>query len=129
MLKRVPLTLAAPAQVGRAIVLALLLVSLTGTSLRAREGPGSPGTWHVLAGDQTGPGQFDAPFGVAVDAEGNVYIADTGNHRIQKLSPAGQPLAQWGSRGDGPGQFNNPLSLALDGQGNVYVAEAGNHRI
>ncbi|MCL4551944.1 MAG: glycosyltransferase [Candidatus Marsarchaeota archaeon] len=45
---------------------------------------------------------------VSEHAEGNIYVADTYNHRIQKLSPEGQPLAQWGSQGNGPGQFNLP---------------------
>src|SRR5262249_38601199 len=54
------------------------------------------------------PGQFHLPEGVAVDGEGNVYVADTHNDRVQKLSPAGEPLAQWGGRGAAPGQFLRP---------------------
>jgi DNA-binding beta-propeller fold protein YncE len=42
--------------------------------------------WRVLAGDRTAPGQFNFPDGIAVDAQGNLYVADTGNDRIQKLS-------------------------------------------
>src|SRR5688572_20151687 len=125
MVNQAASTVAPSLALWRALLVALLLVGLTGTSLRAQEGQGSTGTWRVVAGDQTGPGQFDSPFGVAVDAEGNVYVADTGNHRIQKLSAAGQPLAQWG----GPGHFMQPLGLALDDQGNVYVADTGNDRI
>ena len=59
--------------------------------------------------DGRGPAaRFDYPDGPAVDAQGNIYVADTANHRIQKLSPTGAPLAQWGTRGDPPSQFEEP---------------------
>ena len=60
---------------------------------------------------------------MALDVQGNIYIADSKNNRIQKLGPDGNPLAQWGSEGSGPGQFMNPIDVAVDGQGNVYVAD------
>jgi DNA-binding beta-propeller fold protein YncE/transcriptional regulator with XRE-family HTH domain len=75
------------------------------------------------------PGEFDQPAGVAVDRQGNVYVADYGNDRIQKLSPSGRPLAVWGSFGTKPGQFDLPDGLALDPQGNVYVADYSNNRV
>jgi len=71
------------------------------------------------------PGQFNTPVGIAVDQQGDIYVADVGNHRIQKLSSLGQPLTQWGTPGSGPGQFNVPYDLALDASGNVYVSEPG----
>jgi len=64
-----------------------------------------------------------------VDAQGNVYVVDRINERIQKLSASGQPLAQWGTKGTAPGQFQGPRGVAVDGQGNVYVADTDNHRI
>src|SRR5687767_13059206 len=48
--------------------------------------------WHVWAGDRTMPGHFDRPRNLTTDIHGNVYVADTQNHRIQKLSPAGELL-------------------------------------
>ena len=66
---------------------------------------------------------------MATDAAGNVYVADFGNHRIQKFSSAGTYLAQWGSYGSGDGQFSTPRGVATDAAGNVYVADQGNHRI
>ncbi len=82
--------------------------------------------WGSLpAGDR----QFKMPSGVAADASGNVYVADTGNHRIQKFSPDGTFIAKWGSLGSGDGQFNWPTGIAIDGPGNIYVADAGNHRL
>jgi DNA-binding beta-propeller fold protein YncE len=75
------------------------------------------------------PGELDSPSGLAVDSRGNLYVADTGNHRVQKLSPRGKPLAAWGSRGSGPGQFESPGGVAVGPGDVVYVADGGNHRI
>jgi sugar lactone lactonase YvrE len=85
-------------------------------------------------GSTGGSPQFDSPQGVAVDADGNVYIADTLNHRIQKLDPDGNVLAAWGNRGSGgsPGgapKFDEPYSVALDSLGYVYVADFRNSRV
>jgi DNA-binding beta-propeller fold protein YncE len=63
---------------------------------------------------------------VAVDAHGNVYVADAFNNRVQKLSPTGQPLAQWGRPTIG---FTHPAGVAIDSHGAVYVADTGNNRI
>ena len=76
-----------------------------------------------------GEGQFADPRGVAVDAQGNVHVADTNNHRIQVFDSNGAFLRQWGAQGDGDGQFNEPWGIAVDGDGNVYVADTWNHRI
>jgi DNA-binding beta-propeller fold protein YncE len=76
-----------------------------------------------------GNGQFQDPRGIAVDQVGNVYVADSGNHRIQKFDSNGQLIIQWGSEGDGPGQFKEPWGLAVDAEGNVYVADTWNHRV
>jgi len=64
-----------------------------------------------------------------VDSSGNVYVADTGNHRIQKFNASGEFLAKWGSEGTGDGQFDCPYGVAVDSNGNVYVADMGNDRI
>ena len=66
---------------------------------------------------------------MALDAQGNVYVADSGNNRIQKLSPNGQPLQQWGIYGAESGQFSRPAGVAVDAQGNMYVVDEGNNRI
>src|SRR5438477_440189 len=76
-----------------------------------------------------GPGQFRHPSGVAVDGQGNIYVVEQENHRVQKLSAAGEPLAQWGRQGRGPGEFDGPSAVAVDEQGNLYVADAGNDRV
>lgn len=75
--------------------------------------------------DGSGPGQFNSPLGVALDMQGNLYVADFFNDRVQKFSPTGEVLTTWGSTGVGPGKFRGPLGVALDAQGNVYVTDAG----
>jgi pimeloyl-ACP methyl ester carboxylesterase len=74
------------------------------------------------------PGNFNFARGITTDAEGNVYVADSGNNRIQKFTSTGVLLAVWGSSGSGPGQFNYPAAVAVDSNA-VYVADENNHRI
>jgi len=80
----------------------------------------------------TGDGEFTSPQGVATDSSANIYVADTGNNRVQKLNSSGVPITfvtKWGSLGAGNGQFNAPQGIATDSSGNVYVADTGNNRI
>jgi DNA-binding beta-propeller fold protein YncE len=76
-----------------------------------------------------GVGQLANPKGVAIDAAGNIYVADSNNDRIQKFDRDGPFLASWGSTGTGEGQFRNPIGVTLDAVGNVYVSDKINHRI
>jgi tripartite motif-containing protein 71 len=76
----------------------------------------------------SGPGHFDHPVGIALDRQGNIYVADQYNNRIQKLSPDGRFLARWGGAGSGPGQFA-PYGVAVDAAGNIFVADVDNFRI
>ncbi|HEY3857743.1 MAG TPA: hypothetical protein VGO67_25445 [Verrucomicrobiae bacterium] len=81
--------------------------------------------------------QFTAVSGVAVDTNGNVYVADTYNYAIRKVTPTGVVTTLAGSPGvsgsaDGTGsaaRFYLPTSVALGGSGNIYVADSGNHTI
>lgn len=75
------------------------------------------------------PGALSDPSGVAVDAGGNLYVADSGNNRIQKFAPDGRFLKAVGSGGSGEGEFNQPADLAVDAKGNVYVVDTWNHRV
>ncbi len=76
-----------------------------------------------------GNSQFQDPRGIAVDEAGNVYVADSGNHRIQKFDSNGNFLTQWGSQGSETGQFQEPWGIALNAEGHVYVADTWSHRI
>ncbi|GLC87751.1 NHL domain-containing protein [Lysinibacillus piscis] len=82
--------------------------------------------------------QLNIPSGVAVDNAGNIYIADTGNHRIRKVGIGGTitTIAGTGIQGnagdEGPAtsaQLNMPQNVVVDNIGNVYIADMGNHRI
>ena len=83
----------------------------------------------TFGGQGQGPGEFQDPRGVAVDAAGNIYVADTGNHRVQVFDAGGRYLRGWGQYGSGPGEFNEPWGIAVDGLGNVYVADTWNYRV
>lgn len=69
-------------------------------------------------------GTFNAPTNVAVDRQGNLYVADTWNYRVQILDPAGRFLRAFGAQGDRPGEFIRPKGIAVDSEGHVYVADA-----
>jgi sugar lactone lactonase YvrE len=76
--------------------------------------------------------RLNTPWGVAIDAFGNLYVADSGNHRIQKWASGattGVTVAGTGTRGSNANQLYNPYGVAVDVSGNLYVADAGNHRI
>ncbi|MEY3896579.1 MAG: hypothetical protein RLZZ214_2099, partial [Verrucomicrobiota bacterium] len=88
--------------------------------------------------DATGTtARFNSPAGIAVDAAKNVYVSDTGNHTIRKITSAGVVTTLAGSPGltgstDATGvnaRFNAPAGLAVDASGNVFVCDAGNHTL
>ena len=81
--------------------------------------------------------RFSSPTGIAVDSAGNIYVADTGNVTIRKVTPTGGVSTLAGFAGlsgvvDGTGnavRFTTPYGVAVDGAGNVYIADTGNHTI
>ncbi len=74
-------------------------------------------------------GAFKAPRGVSVGAQGRVFVADTGNSRIQILDADGNFLWYFGERGSDPGQLKSPQSVAVGADGRVFVADTGNDRV
>lgn len=78
---------------------------------------------------QDAPGQVQQPRGVAVKADGNILVADFGNHRIQELDKDLKFVRGWGRKGELPGQFNEPGDVAVAPNGEVVVADTWNQRI
>ena len=77
----------------------------------------------------SGDGELMDPRGLAVDSDGNIYVADTSNNRIQKFDSSGTFLSKWGSFGSGDEEFQDPKGIDIDGEGNIYVADTYNHRV
>ncbi|MBI3915315.1 MAG: TIGR03663 family protein [Chloroflexi bacterium] len=75
------------------------------------------------------PDKFYGPRALAVDAQGNLFVADTGNKRILKFSGNGDPLGQFGGIGSEAGFFQEPVGIALDANGNIFVADTWNLRV
>jgi tripartite motif-containing protein 71 len=83
---------------------------------------------ELIGGPGAGVGQFASPGGLAVDRDGNLYVADSYNHRVQRITPTGEVWAL-GRRGTGPGEFLNPQAVVTDGALGFYVLEQGGCRI
>jgi sugar lactone lactonase YvrE len=86
---------------------------------------GSGGKNHFL----TTPGDFGAPQCVAVDKDGNVYVTDTLNNRVEIFDADGKFISQFGKAGDGPGYFTRPKGIAVDGDGHIWVADSMQDRL
>ena len=86
-------------------------------------------------GSGSAANQFNDPYGVTVDNNGNIYIADRSNNRIQKFpanstsSTNGMTVAGGNGVGSNANQFNDPYGITLDNNGNIYIADKGNQRI
>jgi hypothetical protein len=72
---------------------------------------------------------FYKPSDIALDEEGNLYVLDSGNHRIQKLSLDGSYLNSFGKKGQGPGEFQYMSGLELDSKGNMYVTDQATNTV
>ena len=86
---------------------------------------GTAGKGHTL----TEPGQFSVPTNVAVDNDGNLYVSDTYNNRIEIFDADGNFIREFGKAGDRPGTFSRPKGIAVDADGHVWVADAVEDRV
>ena len=88
------------------------------------------GSFNTVFGSTgIGDGEFNLPVDVALDATGNIFVVDRGNHRIQVFSPSGLFIRAFGGRGAASGKLSSPGGIAIDGSGKVYVMESGNNRV
>jgi DNA-binding beta-propeller fold protein YncE len=86
---------------------------------------GTGGKNHFL----TSPGDFGAPQGVAVDKDGNVFVTDTMNNRVEIFDADGNFISLFGKHGDGPGYLARPKGIAVDGDGHIWVADQMQDRL
>jgi len=86
---------------------------------------GKPGTKHT----STLPGEFAKPVGVAVDKDGNVFVSDTWNTRIEEFDADGTFIREFGEAGDSPGYFARPKGISIDADGHIWVADAMQDRV
>jgi DNA-binding beta-propeller fold protein YncE len=86
---------------------------------------GTTGRNHEL----TTPGDFAKPTGVAVDQDGNLYVCDTLNNRIEIFDADGKFVSTFGKAGDGPGYFARPKGVAIDSDGHLWVADGQQDRV
>ncbi len=94
------------------------------------------GTFGDAATGNAPGGTFNEPWGVAVGADGSVYVTDTWNHRVQKFTAEGEFIKSWGQYGqpvieipESASFFWGPRGIAVDNRGHVLVADTGNKRI
>jgi hypothetical protein len=83
----------------------------------------------VIGKAGTGPGEFNRPEGLCVDAQDRLYVADSCNHRIEIFSSDGKFLRAYGRPGTGLGELSYPYDICVDADGRQYVCEFGNSRI
>ena len=86
---------------------------------------GTGGKKHSL----TSPGDFSLPTHVAVDKEGNVYVTDTLNNRVEIFDADGNFISEFGKSGDGPGHFARPKGIAIDCDGHIWVTDEIQSRV
>jgi len=113
-------------------------------AVRGREIEGSPFNVNVVEGidyQKVGPtfmkigsqgtksGEFKQPCSVITDKEGNIYVTDFVNCRVQKFDALGKHLQDFGSRGNKDGQFQNPCGILVDANGIIIVSDWDNHRV
>ena len=86
---------------------------------------GTGGKNHFL----TTQGDFAAPQGIALDQDGNVYVTDTLNNRVETFDADGKFISMFGKNGDGPGYFARPKGIAVDSDGHIWVADEMQDRL
>jgi DNA-binding beta-propeller fold protein YncE len=94
-------------------------------SFKLKRKIGTPDTKHA----SIAPGDFARPSGMAVDREGNLYVADTLNNRIEIFDGDGKFIRTFGKAGDGPGYFSRPKGVAIDSDNHIWVIDGMQDRV
>ena len=89
----------------------------------------APAALAPFGGAGTEPGKTQKPSGIAVDANGDIYVVDKDNNRVEKFDATGKFLSQFGSAGSGNGQFKEPRGIAIAPNGDLWIADSGNSRV
>lgn len=101
-----------------------------GLAVRKYEAKTNKQILNFGSNDGTGPSEFKGASELAVDnRNGDIYVVDTGNNRVQRFDANGKFRGEFGSAGRGNGQFDRPYGIAIDKDGYVYVSDTGNKRI
>ena len=77
----------------------------------------------------SGNGQFSGPLGIAIAPDGDLWVADKGNNRVEEFNEKDEYVSKFGSKGSEDGQFKEPKGIAIDAAGNVWVADTMNGRV
>ena len=101
------------------LMLLIVLVTLTSVKFPIQR-IGSP--IQIICG-------ISCPWGVAISDNGEIVVAEYGNHCVSIFAPNGQKLRTFGTEGSAEGQFKSPFGVAIDSVGNIIVVDSGNHRI
>ena len=83
---------------------------------------------NTIGSSGSGDGQFSSPSGISIKGD-VLYVADHGNHRVQKLTSSGKFLHKFGQYGSGQGQFRSPRAVIIDSNNKLIVSDCNNHRI
>lgn len=94
-------------------------------SLKELRRIGTPGKKHSL----TTPGDFGGATNVALDGDGNIYVTDTMNSRVEIFDAEGNFISTFGKAGDGPGYLFRPKGIAIDADGHIWVADQFQDRL
>jgi sugar lactone lactonase YvrE len=109
--------------VGAMVLLSVLIVGAGTRAVHAHAAQPDRGATSPAAT------RFNTPYGITLDASGNVYVVDSSADQVIKLSKTGKVLERFGKKGHGPGQFDQPEQVAVDRQGIIYISDYGDDRV
>lgn len=102
----------------------------TGMAVKKYDTRGSRPVLQFGTNAGSGPGQFRGATDLAIDnRNGDIYVVDSGNNRVQRFDRDGRFISQFGGAGRGAGQLDRPFGIAIDRDGYIYIADTGNKRI